>query len=79
MIMRMGIALTLDPSDATTGFHVRKIYIPKAQQDIERTKAMIAQYPQAARDLEVILADEEAILSCLTSRFSLSSDESSRG
>lgn len=70
MIMTMSIARTLNPSDATTGLHVRETYIPKAQQDIERTKAMIAQYPQAAKDLEVILTEEEAILSCLTSRFS---------
>lgn len=71
MILHLSRALELDPSDAVTGVHVRQIYIPKARREVERTKAMIAESPQAAKDLGEILADEEALLACLVSRFSL--------
>lgn len=61
-------AQTFCTTDATTLRHVKEVYLPRVQSEIEQLERMIEQLPVVADELSIILQEQKAVLNCIIQR-----------
>lgn len=61
-------AQTFCATDAKTLRHVKEIYLPRVQSEIKQLERMIEQLPAVADEINIILQEQKAVLSCINQK-----------